>query len=76
MLTAPSPFQITELMFRPGPWPDGSTNAPGSDEFIELSNLGVSPLDLRGYAITQGVRFDFASGSVAGPCSAWSPWSP
>lgn len=58
---APSPQQtslrITELHYAP----------PGGRpfEFIELRNIGISPLDLTGVTFTRGISFTFTSGNLA-----------
>lgn len=41
-------------------------NAPGTDleEFIELHNVGSTPVDLQNYTFTQGVTHTFAGGTI------------
>ena len=58
--TAPSAIEtdlrVTELMFNP---------LGGSDfEFIEMRNVGTTPLDLTYVSFTDGVEFSFAEGAV------------
>ena len=50
-------LRIAELMYDP---------IDGTDyEFIELQNTGTTSLDISAIAFTEGIEFDFASGSVA-----------
>jgi len=47
-------LRLTEIMYNP---------LGGDDyEFIELQNLGDSPIDLTGFALEEGVRFSFLPG--------------
>lgn len=57
-------LRITEIMYHPSPFPAGSTNDPTPFEYLELRNIGVTPLDLAGVRLTEAVAFDFATGSV------------
>jgi hypothetical protein len=52
-----SPIRVTELSFNPA----GDDGA----EFIEVANTGSSPVDLSGYAFTDGIDFVFPSLMVA-----------
>ncbi len=57
---APTPLVdslvITEIMY----------NLPGNDsvEFIEMQNIGSTPIDLTGFSFTQGVTYNFPSVTV------------
>jgi hypothetical protein len=51
-------LRITELMYHP---PDGSA---ADAEFIELRNVGTAQLDLTGVRFTEGIEFDFSTGSI------------
>ena len=53
-------LRLTELMFHP--LPGGSFNEE-EYEFIELANVGGTPLDLTGATFTDGIGFSFAAGS-------------
>jgi hypothetical protein len=59
------PLRITELMYDPPPPPSGSPYGRGDFEFIELENIGETPLDLAGIRLAGGVEFDFDSGALA-----------
>ena len=65
----PSPAQeslrITEIMFNPSPWLADTNIDAQQFEFIELRNIGLAPLNLRGVRFTGGIQFDFAAGGVA-----------
>ena len=49
-------LRITEVHYHP--------RSDRHEEFIEIANLSDSPVDLRNVALTNGVRFRFAEGSV------------
>ncbi len=57
-------LQMTELMYRPRLLGVTDTNDPTSYEFVELRNAGSKTLDLRGFALVDGVQFSFATGAV------------
>ncbi len=50
---------LSELMYHPA---DG-----GEPEFLELANIGATPIDLLGCTFTRGVDFSFATASVLAP---------
>jgi hypothetical protein len=52
-----SPLRITELLYNPV----GGVGA----EFLEIRNIGASPVDLAGVALTSGVTFPFPSHVLA-----------
>jgi hypothetical protein len=54
---------ITEIMFHPEPPPKGDPDLEDEFEYLELSNLGLSPIDLPGFRLTNGVEFAFTSAS-------------
>jgi hypothetical protein len=54
---------ITELMFHPEPPPAGSTNAASDFEFLELENIGATPINLFGFRFLSGIDFTFTSAS-------------
>ena len=53
-------LRFTEVMYNPPPM-----GIYGSDdlEFVELANLGASPLDLSGLTFTAGITFTFTNGA-------------
>ncbi|MBM3845222.1 MAG: hypothetical protein FJ405_02910, partial [Verrucomicrobia bacterium] len=61
----PSPAQqflrITEIMYHPDAPAIGSTYTADDFEFVELKNVGPSPLDLTGIRFTNGIFFNFPS---------------
>jgi hypothetical protein len=60
-------LRVTELMFNPADadTSKGELNTDNDDfEFIELKNTGSFTLDLSGVSFTDGVTFDFSTGSV------------
>ena len=54
---------VTELMFHPEPPPVGSTNTASDFEFVELENIGATPLNLLGFRFLSGIDFTFTSAS-------------
>ncbi len=52
---------ITEINYNP---PEAGIDF---DEFIEITNTGLSAVDLSGYSFSSGVTFTFGSGSVIAP---------
>ncbi|HSA00650.1 MAG TPA: lamin tail domain-containing protein, partial [Candidatus Paceibacterota bacterium] len=66
---SPSPAQqylrITEIHYHPRAWPEDPLADPEEFEFIELRNIGPIALDLRGIRLTEGIAFDFTSGTLA-----------
>jgi hypothetical protein len=52
-------LRITELMYQPAA-PSGSSDY----EFIELQNIGTTPLDLSGVRFTNGLDYTFANGTT------------
>ena len=61
----PSPAQqfllITEIMYHPDGPAIGSAYTADDFEFVELKNVGPSPLDLTGIRFTNGIFFNFTS---------------
>jgi CotH kinase protein/Lamin Tail Domain len=59
---------VSQFMYNPAP-PSAQEAAVASDsdayEWIELMNIGQSPLDLTPVRFTKGIDFDFAASSVA-----------
>lgn len=51
---------INEIMYHP------SSEKP-SEEYIELFNSGVAPVDLSGWKFTNGIQFTFANGQTIAP---------
>jgi len=58
------PLRITEIMYNP----PASLSEDGWDldefEYIELMNVGTTPIDLSGVRIVEGIAFDFAGSAV------------
>jgi hypothetical protein len=55
---------MTEIMYHPQAAPAGSTNSGSDYEFIELKNVGDTPLTLNGFAFTKGIDFIFTNGTL------------
>lgn len=57
-------LRLSEIMFHPPAW-----GGYGSDEleFLELQNIGATPLDLSGLAFTGGITFTFPSRTTIAP---------
>ncbi|MCU0857689.1 MAG: lamin tail domain-containing protein, partial [Pontiellaceae bacterium] len=64
---SPSPLRVTEIMHSPRA-PDAGESAVNADpsayRFIELYNGGSEPIGLAGIKFTDGIRFDFSTGSL------------
>ena len=65
----PTPAQrqlrLSELMFHPVEPLPGSPFLPGDFEFLELKNVGLTPLNLTGARFTEGVTFAFTNAATA-----------
>ena len=53
------PLRITEIMYHPLDAPPGNTNEDSNFEYIEVKNIGATPLNLNRFRIRGGVDFDF-----------------
>jgi hypothetical protein len=56
-------LRISELMFHPADAPDGAGDPNG--EFVELTNIGTSPINLALVRFDQGIHFTFPSLDLA-----------
>jgi hypothetical protein len=63
-------LRITEIMYHPAPPPIGSTNSTSDFEYIEVKNIGATPLNVNGYSITGGVQFQFPNVTLTNGQSA------
>ncbi|MBE0536285.1 MAG: lamin tail domain-containing protein [Phycisphaerae bacterium] len=52
-------LRITEIMYHPAAAPDGSAYDEGDFEYIELKNIGASPVNLNLVHFSQGLDFTF-----------------
>lgn len=59
-------LRITEIMFNPPPPPVGNTNDADNFEFIELQNIGPTPLNLQGAKLGGGIEFTFPNLTLTG----------
>jgi len=59
-------LRITEIMYHPEAPPAGTTNDEGNFEYIEVKNIGTTPLILERFRLSGGVEFDFP-GTLLGP---------
>ncbi len=57
-------LRITELMYHPAPAPAGSPYLPDDFEYVELRNVGATPLDLKGVRFTNGIGYDFTGSAI------------
>jgi len=57
-------LRITEIMYRPAVAPAGSPYSTEDFEFIELKNVGVSPMSLIGVHFANGIDFMFTTNSA------------
>jgi hypothetical protein len=58
-------LRVTEIMYHPADPIEPTAYMNDDFEFVELQNVGASPLDLAGFRFTAGVTFAFAAGNVA-----------
>ncbi len=56
---------ITEIMYHPAPGLLGGTNAESAFEYVELKNVGATPLNLNGYTLGGGISFTFPNRVLA-----------
>lgn len=63
-VVAPPPLVITEIMYHPAAAGSDDSGSPELEEFIELQNVGNSPLDLGGFQLTRGIQFNFTTSSI------------
>jgi hypothetical protein len=54
-------LRITEIMYHPLPPAVGSTNTDEDFEFIEVKNIGTTPLNVNRFVLSGGVDFEFPS---------------
>jgi hypothetical protein len=59
------PLRITELMYHPANPPAGNTNDADNFEYIEVKNIGATPLNVNRFRIRGGVDFDFPNQLLA-----------
>ncbi len=52
-----SPVVISEIMYHP-------ISEDGADEYVEIANRGSQPVDLGGWTFTDGIDFEFPTGTV------------
>jgi hypothetical protein len=61
------PLRVTEVMYHPAAPPAGSPFSRGDFEFVEVQNVGASPLDLSGVSFDKGITFTFPDGTTLAP---------
>jgi hypothetical protein len=59
-LTVPD-LRLTEIMYHPVDPPQGNTNDPSNFEYVEVKNIGSTPLNLQRFRIRGGIDFDFGN---------------
>lgn len=60
------PLRITEIMYHPADPPSGNTNDDNNFEYVEVKNIGSTPLNLNRFRFTEGIQFEFPSLLLAG----------
>src|SRR5438132_3230329 len=63
-------LRITEIMYHPLPPPPGSTNSTSDFEYIEVKNIGATPLNVNRFSLSGGVQFQFPNVLLAAGQSA------
>jgi hypothetical protein len=58
------PLAVTEIMFNPPSAPPGINYTNEDYEYIELKNNGSTTLNLPGFSFTNGIDFQFTSGTL------------
>ncbi len=58
-------LRITEIMYHPGDAPVGSGFDEDDFEFVELTNIGATPLQLAGYSLAGGIFYQFPAMQLA-----------
>jgi hypothetical protein len=56
---------ITEIMYHPAPAPLGSIYTTEDFEYIEVKNVGTTPLNLNNYTLSGGIEFTFPNVQLA-----------
>src|SRR5262249_5016457 len=52
-------LRITEIMYHPAPPLPGSTNSAEAFQYIEVKNVGATPLNVNRFSLSEGVQFQF-----------------
>jgi hypothetical protein len=55
------PLRLTEIMYHAADAPAGNTNASDNFEYVEVKNVGTTPLNLNRFRIRGGIDFDFGN---------------
>jgi len=66
LYTALPGLRITEIMYNPPAPPAGNTNDADNFEYLELQNIGSTPLNLNGIKIGGGISYTFPNMTLAG----------
>ena len=59
------PLRITEIMYHPAHAPAGNTNDVDNFEYLEVKNIGGTPLNVNRFRVRGGLDFDFPNESLA-----------
>jgi hypothetical protein len=63
--TTTPPLRITEIMYHPLAPPPGNTNDQDNYEFLEVKNIGASPLNVNRFRLRGGLDFSFPNEILA-----------
>jgi hypothetical protein len=59
------PLRITEIMYHPADAPMGNTNDQDNFEYLEVKNIGATPLNVNRFRIRGGLDFNFPNELLA-----------
>lgn len=63
-------LRLTEIMYHPADAPAGDTNDTSNFEYVEVKNIGTTPLNLNRFRLRGGIDFDFGNTLLNGGQSA------
>jgi hypothetical protein len=63
--TAVPPLRITEIMYHPANPPMGNTNDQDNYEYLEIKNIGATPLNVNRFRLRGGLDFEFPNEMLA-----------
>ncbi len=63
--TSVPPLRITEIMYHPVAPGSGNTNDQANYEYLEVKNIGTTPLNVNRFRVRGGLDFDFPNETLA-----------